>query len=57
MARALGTSQGTVWGWLRSGHVPSRRIPAIIEAAARLPQPVILTPADFFAPANATQAA
>lgn len=48
MARALGCSQGTVWGWLRAGYVPSRRIPRVIEAAARLPTPVTLTPADFF---------
>ena len=34
MARALGTSQGTIWGWMRGGFIPSRRIPAIIEAAA-----------------------
>lgn len=49
MARALGTSQGTVWGWLQAGHVPSRRIPAIIRAAATLPKPVALTHAQFFA--------
>lgn len=57
MARALGTSQGTVWGWLRAGHVPSRRIPAIIEAAARLPAPVALTPSDFFPAVAASRAA
>ncbi|MFN3450331.1 MAG: hypothetical protein ACK44F_16655, partial [Roseococcus sp.] len=56
-ARALGTSQRTVWGWLRAGHVPSRRIPAIIATAARLPDPVLLTPADFFPPVEATDAA
>lgn len=56
MARALGTSQGTVWGWLRAGHVPSRRIPAVIAAAAGLPTPIKLTPADFF-PASADKAA
>lgn len=49
MARALGISQGTVWGWLRAGHVPSRRIPAIIRAAADLPKPTTLTHAEFFA--------
>lgn len=50
MARALGTSQGTIWGWLRAGHVPSRRVPQVIEAAARLDPPVRLSPADFFPP-------
>lgn len=53
MARALGVRQSVVWGWLRAGHVPSRRIPAIIAAGASLPQPVALTPADFFPPAVA----
>jgi DNA-binding transcriptional regulator YdaS (Cro superfamily) len=48
MARALGLRQSTVWAWLQSGHVPSRRIPVVIQAAANLSPPVHLTPADFF---------
>ncbi|MBW6400011.1 helix-turn-helix domain-containing protein [Roseomonas sp. HJA6] len=57
MARALGTSQGTVWGWLKGGYVPSRRIPEVIDAAARLNPPVVLTHADFFAAAKAASGA
>lgn len=57
MARALGTSQGTIWGWLRAGHIPSRRIPAIIEAARRLPAPIDLAPSDFFPPVSDSRAA
>lgn len=53
MARALGVSQGTVWGWLQAGFIPARRVPQIIDAAARLDPAVVLTPADFYAPAPA----
>lgn len=49
LARALKTSQGTVWEWVEKGRVPSTRIPAIIEAAKRLEPPVALEPNDFFA--------
>lgn len=56
MARALGVRQGTVWSWLRTGHVPSRRIPAIIEAGRLLPKPVTLAPDDFF-PRSSSEAA
>jgi hypothetical protein len=48
MARKLGLRQSTVWGWLACGHVPSRRIPEVIAAAARLDPPVHLRPDDFF---------
>jgi len=48
LAKALGCSQGTVWGWLEAGRVPSSRIPEIIEAGRRLPEPVALEPNDFF---------
>lgn len=64
LGRAIGASQGTVWGWLKSGFVPTRRVPQIIAAAARLDPPVTLTPADFFPagagaqqPANPAEAA
>lgn len=55
MARALGLRQSHVWGWLSAGYVPSRRIPEVIMAAARLSPPVVLTPADFFADAVRTK--
>ena len=48
MARSLGKRQSVVWGWAASGRVPSKRIPEIIAAAARLDPPVHLTPNDFF---------
>jgi len=48
LARHLTTSQGTVWGWVESGRIPSKRIPQIIEAARRLDPPVYLEPNDFF---------
>jgi hypothetical protein len=37
--------------------VPSRRIAVTIAAAARLPEPVLLTPADCFPPGEVTEAA
>lgn len=49
LARALKTSQSTVWEWVEKGRVPSTRIPLIIEAARRLDPPVTLEPNDFFA--------
>ncbi len=48
LARALGVRQSVVWGWTKSEMIPSRRIPEIIAAAARLDPPVILRPDDFF---------
>ena len=49
LARALSTTQSTVWGWKqRGGLIPSKRIPEIIEAASRLEPPVRLLPEDFF---------
>lgn len=48
VARLVGVSQGTVWGWVNSGRIPAWRIPEIIEAAANLPEPITLSPADFF---------
>jgi hypothetical protein len=48
MARKLGRRQGTVWGWLNQGRVPSARIPEIIAAARDLDPPVALRPDDFF---------
>jgi hypothetical protein len=48
LARALDTSQSTIWGWKSRDVIPSKRIPAIIEAASRLDPPVELSPADFF---------
>lgn len=48
LARAVGRSQGTVWGWCQQGRVPSARIPEIIEAARKLTPAVALRPDDFF---------
>lgn len=49
LATILGTKQSTVWEWVENGRVPSARIPAIIDAAAKLTPPIELQPNDFFA--------
>jgi hypothetical protein len=49
MAKALGhKNPTTVQGWRLRGSIPSRQIPAVIEAGKSLEAPVHLTPADFF---------
>jgi DNA-binding transcriptional regulator YdaS (Cro superfamily) len=57
LARLLNTSQGTVWGWIEKGRVPSARIPAIIEAAKALNPPVHLQANDFFGLQHSEEAA
>lgn len=47
-ARAINSTQSTVWEWISNGRAPSARIPGIIEAAARRDPPIILQPNDFF---------
>ena len=48
LARALEVRQSVVGGWVLRDTIPSRRIPEIIAAAARLDPPVALRPDDFF---------
>ncbi len=48
LARALGTSQGTVWRWCQTGRVPYDQIPKVIEAAAGLTPVLELRPDHFF---------
>jgi hypothetical protein len=36
MARALGTSQGTVWGWSKRGFIPARQMANVMDAARAL---------------------
>lgn len=48
LARAIGTRQSVIYGWVDRGCVPSRRVHQVIEAAEKLSPPVSLTPADFF---------
>lgn len=47
MARALGISQGTISGWVKTERIPAWRVASIVEAARKLPDPVELTAADF----------
>lgn len=48
LAEILSVSQQTVSSWGCGTIIPSRRIPEIIAAAARLDPPVTLRPDDFF---------
>lgn len=48
LARDLACSQGTVWGWIKTGLVPSNRIPQIVRAGRRRNPPILLEPNDFF---------
>lgn len=48
LARLMGISQPTVFYWVRSGIVPSRRIPGVIAAGKRASPPVNLNFCDFF---------
>lgn len=47
LARAIGVSQGTVWGWVNTGRIPYSRIDAIVEAARKLEPPLVLDGNDF----------
>jgi hypothetical protein len=46
LAKAIGTSQGTIWGWKVRGFVPVRAQQRVMDAAARLG--LDLSPDDFF---------
>ena len=48
MSLLLDIPQSTIADWVVNGHVPSKRIPEVIEKAARLDPPITLTVADFF---------
>ena len=53
---ATGLAQPTVAQWKRrGGRVPARHQPVILRAGRDLPDPV--TPADFFEPAELSEAA
>jgi hypothetical protein len=55
-ARAIGSTQSTVWEWIANGRVPSGRIVAIIEAAQHHNPPIVLDFRDFFvAPARSAK--
>lgn len=48
MARTLELPQSTISSWVKAARIPSKRIPAIVDAATRLDLPVELTLVDFF---------
>jgi hypothetical protein len=46
LARLMGTSQGTIWGWKRRGVVPAHAQQKVLDLAKE--HGVALTPEDFF---------
>jgi hypothetical protein len=48
MARQIGISQPAVWDWVTQEHVPSKRIPMVIESGRTMDPPIDLEPNDFF---------
>ena len=48
LAVTIDRRQSTIAAWIKHNRVPSKRIPQIIAAAARLNPPVHLRPDDFF---------
>ena len=48
MARRVGVAQATAWDWVSQGHVPSKRIPMVIETGRTMDPPIDLEPNDFF---------